>query len=84
MVDLTEEAWARVRTSRSFVDKLLEKNQVLPRTFQSVLLISFKVVYGINTGFGNFADVTISPTSLRELQENLIRSHAAGHFLVLS
>ncbi len=39
---------------------------------------SGKVVYGVNTGFGDLAKVKISKTDLRELQENLIRSHAAG------
>jgi len=36
------------------------------------------VVYGVTTGFGNFADVHIPLDRLRELQLNLIRSHAAG------
>ena len=36
------------------------------------------VVYGITTGFGNFADVVIPADRLRELQLNLVRSHAAG------
>jgi histidine ammonia-lyase len=35
-------------------------------------------VYGITTGFGRFADVTIPREKLSELQGNLIRSHAAG------
>src|SRR4051812_3851403 len=34
--------------------------------------------YGINTGFGNFAEVRIPSESLGELQVNLLRSHAAG------
>jgi histidine ammonia-lyase len=34
--------------------------------------------YGINTGFGNFANVRIPHDSLAELQLNLLRSHAAG------
>src|SRR5262252_5402410 len=36
------------------------------------------VVYGVNTGFGNFADVVIPREKLAELQLNLVRSHAAG------
>ena len=36
------------------------------------------VVYGVTTGFGNFADVRIPGDRLRELQLNLVRSHAAG------
>jgi histidine ammonia-lyase len=35
-------------------------------------------VYGVNTGFGSFADVHIPGHRLRELQQNLVRSHAAG------
>ena len=34
--------------------------------------------YGINTGFGRFCNIRISEKELRELQVNLIRSHAAG------
>jgi histidine ammonia-lyase len=34
--------------------------------------------YGINTGFGSFADVKIPPDALEALQLNLLRSHAAG------
>jgi histidine ammonia-lyase len=37
-----------------------------------------RVVYGVNTGFGHLADVSIPPEHLAELQVNLIRSHAAG------
>jgi len=36
------------------------------------------VVYGVNTGFGNFADVRIGASDLEALQRNLVRSHAAG------
>lgn len=42
------------------------------------IVASDKVVYGINTGFGNFANVVISKEKLQELQMNLIRSHAVG------
>ncbi len=34
--------------------------------------------YGINTGFGSFAEVKIPPDALDALQLNLLRSHAAG------
>ncbi len=37
-----------------------------------------RVVYGVTTGFGNFADIVIPPDKLRDLQRNLVRSHAAG------
>ncbi len=36
------------------------------------------VVYGVNTGFGSKATVSISKEHLKELQRNLIMSHSAG------
>lgn len=35
-------------------------------------------VYGVNTGFGQFADVGVSHDELAHLQENLVRSHSVG------
>ena len=35
-------------------------------------------VYGVNTGFGALADVSIPADRLVELQRNLVRSHASG------
>lgn len=43
-----------------------------------------KPIYGVNTGFGYFANVCIDQKKLLELQENLIKSHAAGHGKSLS
>ena len=34
--------------------------------------------YGVNTGFGSLARTRIPHTQLRDLQRNLVRSHAAG------
>jgi histidine ammonia-lyase len=42
------------------------------------IVASGAVVYGINTGFGKLADIHIPGTELRELQINLVRSHACG------
>ncbi len=36
------------------------------------------LVYGVNTGFGQMAQVRISDDELVQLQENLVRSHAVG------
>ena len=36
------------------------------------------VVYGVSTGFGKLADVHIPTGELRQLQLNLVRSHACG------
>ncbi|XP_071439403.1 histidine ammonia-lyase-like [Hetaerina americana] len=62
-IKLTKESEESVQKSRDLVEKILQEN---------------KVVYGITTGFGNFATTTIGPEKLEELQYNLIRSHAAG------
>src|SRR5262249_55957241 len=37
-----------------------------------------KTAYGINTGFGKFAQTVIAPDRLAELQTNLVLSHRAG------
>jgi histidine ammonia-lyase len=37
-----------------------------------------RVVYGLTTGFGALAEVVVPRERITELQENLIRSHAAG------
>jgi histidine ammonia-lyase len=39
---------------------------------------SGKQVYGVNTGFGQLAQVRVSDDDLVRLQENLIRSHSVG------
>ena len=35
-------------------------------------------VYGVNTGFGALAETRIAPEAIRQLQLNLVRSHACG------
>ena len=62
-VAVAPEALARVRAAREVVDRKARGNEP---------------VYGINTGFGLFADVKIPPDALETLQRNLLRSHAAG------
>jgi histidine ammonia-lyase len=39
---------------------------------------SNETVYGVTTGFGEFANVRIEPAQIEALQENLILSHAVG------
>lgn len=40
--------------------------------------VTDKVIYGINTGFGPMAQWRVSDEHLKELQYNIIRSHATG------
>lgn len=44
----------------------------------AAVVASGEQVYGINTGFGQLADVRIDDAELVHLQENLVRSHACG------
>lgn len=43
-----------------------------------------KTVYGINTGFGSLANQTISTEHLKQLQRNIVLSHACGTGALLS
>jgi histidine ammonia-lyase len=62
-IALSDEAWGRVEKSRAAVDKWIAEE---------------RVVYGMTTGFGEFANVFIPNEKVAELQENLIISHSAG------
>lgn len=62
-VELAPEAAARVRASRALVDRVAAGDTPS---------------YGINTGFGTLAEVRIDKKDLRDLQRNLILSHACG------
>ncbi|MCB2205601.1 histidine ammonia-lyase [bacterium] len=62
-VELADEARPRMQASRELVEQWVRDN---------------KVMYGITTGFGEFANVHIGRDKLAELQRNLIVSHAVG------
>ena len=62
-VSLSRDARERVERARDFVEEIVARAEV---------------VYGINTGFGALSEVTIPADDLRELQLNLVRSHACG------
>lgn len=62
-LELSQEAKKSVLESRQIVDDLIAEE---------------KVVYGITTGFGKFSDVVISQDQCKDLQKNLIISHAVG------
>lgn len=62
-VELDENQKDAILTSRSYVEEALRSGQA---------------IYGINTGFGKFADIAISEEQLDLLQKNLIYSDACG------
>src|SRR5437899_1841746 len=51
---------------------------VASRTVIEDIVAHGGVVYGVSTGFGKLADVHIPTGELRQLQLNLVRSHACG------
>jgi histidine ammonia-lyase len=66
------------RARRVTLSKSARERVVASRAVVEEILRGKRVVYGINTGFGNFRNVVIARKDLEELQINLIRSHAAG------
>ena len=42
------------------------------------ILDTKETIYGVNTGFGNLSHIAIEPRDQKQLQINLVRSHAAG------
>ncbi|MDK2871201.1 MAG: histidine ammonia-lyase [bacterium] len=58
-------------------DKVKERVDKSRRVVEEAIL-SKRVVYGITTGFGDLAKVVIPLDKIKELQRNLIRSHACG------
>ena len=63
-IRLSNDATSKINHSREWVDKVQRKGE--------------PVVYGINTGFGSLANVSIEKENLKALQRNLIKSHSAG------
>ena len=63
-ITLSETAKQRIEKSRRWVETVQREGD--------------PVVYGVNTGFGSKATVTINKDKLTELQRNLIMSHSAG------
>jgi len=62
-VMLSERARRRMSQGRQFIDEVVQNREV---------------VYGVTTGFGKFSETRISGPETRQLQQNLIRSHAVG------
>lgn len=60
------EARSRVGRSRRAIDAITGGGDQAPG------------VYGVNTGFGALSETRIGPADVRELQRNLVRSHATG------
>ena len=62
-VQLTTDAEKQIQKSRHLIDRWVQEE---------------KRIYRITTGFGALSDVAISKEDTRQLQENVLKSHAAG------
>lgn len=62
-IELRADSWAAIERSAAIVSRIVE---------------SSRPTYGVNTGFGKLASVSIANDDLAALQRNLILSHAAG------
>jgi histidine ammonia-lyase len=62
-VSLSAQAQARVARARTFVEERFASGEA---------------IYGVTTGFGRLANVSVDPKDAAQLQLNLVRSHAAG------
>ena len=62
-VEVAPSAHTRIHASRRVIEEIVAQAGV---------------VYGVSTGFGKLADVQIPTGELRQLQLNLVRSHACG------
>ena len=60
---LSESARARIAAARAIIERVIREQ---------------RVVYGVTTGFGQLATTHIPAEQARELQKNLVRSHAVG------
>jgi len=78
--DLALESFEQVVLHRQPVLLEPEARERVARARQVVdaLVAGDRVAYAITTGVGHLADVRISAEQARELQINLVRSHAAG------
>jgi histidine ammonia-lyase len=65
-VEIGENAQGAMQRAREVVDAVVAGGDAAP------------AVYGVNTGFGALAEVRISADQVAQLQQNLVRSHAAG------
>lgn len=62
-VAIAPDARTRMQQSRDYIERLVAEG---------------RIVYGVTTGFGKLASERIDPADVRQLQRNLVVSHAMG------
>ena len=62
-VELHTDALARIRKCREMLEKKIQSREIM---------------YGVNTGIGEFSEVVLDDDQLKDFQKYLIYNHAAG------
>lgn len=62
-VTISEDGWGKVRRAQRAIETFIERGEI---------------VYGVTTGIGAFKDRIIPPEEVKQLQRNVIMSHAVG------
>src|SRR5208337_682122 len=62
-VELSPEAFERIKTCRGMLEKKIQAHETM---------------YGVNTGIGEFSEVVLNDEQVKEFQKYLIYNHAAG------
>lgn len=63
----------KVELAASAIEKIKKSREVIENAIKDG-----RTIYGVNTGFGELASVSIGMKDLAQLQVNLIRSHSVG------
>jgi histidine ammonia-lyase len=67
-----------IENSRVALDPRARRAMQRSRALVEKMIREKKVVYGVTTGFGSLSTEHIEPAQARQLQVNLVRSHACG------
>ena len=62
-VELHPDALDRIKNCRSFINKKIEQREIM---------------YGVNTGIGEFSEIVLNDEQVRQFQKYLIYNHSAG------
>ncbi|RLC54940.1 MAG: phenylalanine ammonia-lyase, partial [Candidatus Cloacimonadota bacterium] len=62
-VELHPDALKRIITCRTFIEQKIEEGEIM---------------YGVNTGIGEFSEVVLTGEQIKQFQKYLIYNHSAG------
>lgn len=65
--------YTKAQLTKTAVDNIARSRAVIEHAIKDG-----RTVYGVNTGFGELASVSIGPKDLAKLQVNIVRSHSVG------